>query len=278
MTDEATRNAATFYGNAAKARAPAPCCSAAAPALAPDYSRDDITAAPAEAVAASFGCGDPLAFAEVKLGQTVLDLGCGAGLDLIIAAGRVGPEGRVIGVDASADMLDLAAKNIDKAGIAERVTLREGVIEALPVEDASVDWIISNCVVNLSPDKGQVFREIRRVLKPGGKALISDLVADDLPDWTLAHRDLYSACVAGALSEREYLALAADAGLANAKVVDRMTYDAGMVRALLADALPVAVDVVAERLHLSRDAFTLMAGNELSGRIASIKLSAERRC
>lgn len=276
MTDETTRNAAAFYGNAAKARASASCCAVAAPALAPDYARDDLAAAPAEAVAASFGCGDPLAFADVKRGQTVLDLGCGAGLDLIIAAGRVGPEGRVIGVDASADMLRLAAKNIGKAGIAERVTLREGAIEALPVENASVDWIISNCVVNLSPDKAKVFREIRRALKPGGKALISDLVADDLPGWTFAHRDLYSACIAGALSEHEYVALAADAGLANAKIIDRITYDAGMVRAMLADALPVAVDVIAERLNLSREAFIDMAGNELSGRIASIKLSAER--
>jgi arsenite methyltransferase len=144
---------------------------ATVPALCPDYSSADLAALPQGMAASSFGCGNPLAFAGVRPGDTVLDLGCGAGLDLLLAAERVGPAGRVIGIDMSADLLARARANVERAG-AQQIALHEGRIEALPVADASVDWVISNCVINLSMDKPAVFAEIARVLKPGGRALI----------------------------------------------------------------------------------------------------------
>ena len=174
MKDDVTTSSGQFY---AKAENDA----GAATALKTGYQQATLSEAPGEAVSASFGCGDPIAFADIQPGHTVLDLGCGAGLDLILAAQRVGPAGNVIGVDASEDMLRLAQANLERAGVLERVELRPGVIEALPVEDRAVDRVISNCVVNLSPEKPRVFREIHRVLKPGGSAVIADLVADDMP-------------------------------------------------------------------------------------------------
>jgi SAM-dependent methyltransferase len=223
-------------------------------------------------VSASFGCGDPIAFAEIELGQTVLDLGCGAGLDLIMAGEKVGAEGKVVGVDASDDMLALARANVDRVGLLDRVDLRLGAIENLPVEDHSVDRVISNCVVNLSTDKPRVFREVRRVLKPGGSAVIADLVADRLPEWVTAHRDLYSACVAGAVSEETYLQLARAAGFREVQVVARMDYDGAMIRGLISEALPVAVADIARQLSITQEALLDMAAADLAGCVSSIKL------
>jgi SAM-dependent methyltransferase len=278
MENRLAKQAAEFYEKAADERTSTAggCCGPARPALAVDYDSAALNALPQEAVAASFGCGDPLAFAHVKPGQTVLDLGCGAGLDLLIAAEKVGDEGKVIGVDVSAEMLRRARANAEAAGLIDRIELREGEIEDLPVEDASIDWIVSNCVVNLSPDKAKVFAEIRRVLKPGGKALIADLVAEDLPDWVLAHADLYSACVSGGVSEHAYLELAERAGLGQAWIVDRLDYDASMVRGLIEDALPIAIDALSARLGMDRATFLDMAGAQLAGRLSSIKLHVER--
>lgn len=148
----------------------------------------------------SFGCGDPLSFAAIKQGETVLDLGCGAGLDLLIAAEKVGPEGRIIGVDMTDEMLVKAQNNID-ASEYRNIEVRKGIIETLPIEDASVDWIISNCVINLSPEKERVFAEVNRVLKPGGKMLVSDMVAEKLPLWVRLSQTLTAACAGGAISE-----------------------------------------------------------------------------
>lgn len=278
MESREARQAAEFYEKAAGHRTSlaARCCGPARPALATDYDTVVLGELPPDAVAASFGCGDPVAFAHMKPGQTVLDLGCGAGLDLLIAAEKVGVEGRVIGVDVSAEMLKRAKTNAERAGLADRIELREGQIEHLPVDDASIDWIISNCVVNLSPDKAKVFQEIHRVLKPGGKALIADLVADDLPEWVMTHADLYSACVSGAVSENAYIGLAEAAGLSQAWVVDRLVYDAPMVRGLIEDALPIAIDAIVARLGVDRAAFLEMAGAQLAGRLSSIKLHVER--
>jgi SAM-dependent methyltransferase len=202
-------------------------------------------AAHAEAASSSFGCGNPLAFAGVEPGQTVLDLGSGAGLDLLIASDKVGPGGRVIGVDMTEDMLEAARENARKAGRAN-IELRRGFIEELPVADASVDWVISNCVINLSPDKPRVFAEIFRVLKPGGRFSISDVVAEDLPGWLRESAAAYAACVAGAISEEKYLRGLAEAGLTDVRVVERIHYDRAQLAALVGDdaaELPLPPDL-----------------------------------
>jgi len=183
---------------------------------------DELNAHP-EAGASSFGCGNPLAFAGVQPGETVLDLGSGAGLDLLIAAGKVGEKGRVIGVDMTDAMIAKARENIERAG-AKNIELRKGIIEKLPADDASVDWVISNCVINLSPEKERVFAEIHRVLKPGGQFSVSDMVVHDLPDWAREMAAAYAACVGGAISEAEYVAGLETAGLRNVEVRDRLIY------------------------------------------------------
>ena len=149
------------------------------------YSDEEFAALPADAVVNSFGCGNPLAFSAVQPGEVVLDLGSGAGIDLLLAARKVGAAGRVIGVDMTEEMIARARANIAAAGI-ENAEVRQGIIEELPVEDSSVDWVISNCVINLSPEKPRVFAEIARVLKPGGTMLVSDIVAEDLPEEIVA--------------------------------------------------------------------------------------------
>ncbi|MCA8979641.1 MAG: arsenite methyltransferase [Planctomycetes bacterium] len=188
-----------------------------------DYERD-ADGLPAEALGSSFGCGNPLAFSAVRKGETVVDLGSGAGLDLLIAARKVGPEGRVIGIDMTDAMLDEARRNVARAG-ADNVELRKGLIESLPLEDDSVDWVISNCVINLSPDKPAVFRELARVLKPGGRVSISDIVAEDLPPVLRAHARTHSACIGGAISEAEYVAGLEAAGLDEVVVTERLVYE-----------------------------------------------------
>jgi len=179
----------------------------------------------------SFGCGNPLAFADVQPGQIVLDLGSGAGHDLLFAAEAVGPQGRVIGVDMTDAMLAAAREHTRGHG---NIEVRKGIIEELPVEDASVDWVISNCVINLSPDKPRVFAEIRRVLRPGGRFSISDIVARGLPDWLRTSGAAYSACVAGAIAEDEYVAGLAAAGLEEIEVAERHPYSVDEVCGLAA--------------------------------------------
>ncbi len=153
----------TFY----RGRLAAPQTLRDLPPLSPDYAADLLAALPEGMVGTSYGCGNPVALAGIQPGDTVIDLGCGAGLDVLLAAARTGPRGRVIGIDASAALLDRARANAAKAGIAH-AEFREGRIEALPLADASADWVISNCVVNLSMDKPAVFAEIARVLKARG--------------------------------------------------------------------------------------------------------------
>ncbi len=193
---------------------------------------DELAAFP-EAGQSSFGCGNPLALAGVEAGQTVLDLGSGAGLDLLIASEMVGPEGLVIGVDMTEEMLATARANAERSGRAN-VELRRGQIEDLPLESDSVDWVISNCVVNLSPEKERVFAEIQRVLKPGGRFSISDIVAQDLPRDILESFEAYACCIAGAISEEAYLAGLRAAGLTEVRVEERFVYDAEQLAALVA--------------------------------------------
>ncbi len=271
---DVTEEAGRFYAKAAQERAARTgCCGSPETALVANYDTSAMEAVPDEAVEASFGCGNPVAFAEVAEGQTVLDLGCGAGLDLILAAERVGAGGQVIGVDASEEMLQMARDHLARADVKAMVNLRQGQIENLPVDSNSVDWVISNCVVNLSTDKPRVFREIHRVLKPGGTAVIADLVADQLPEWVHAHRDLYSACVSGAVSEQRYIELANEAGLSDAVVTARMHYDEGMVRGLIRDALPISLEAVAERLNMGEEDLLAMASRDLAGSLSSVRFS-----
>jgi SAM-dependent methyltransferase len=220
----------------------------------------------AEAAASSFGCGNPLAFAGVEAGQTVLDLGSGAGLDLLVAAEKVGPTGRVIGVDMTDAMIEAAGEAAESAGYSN-VEVRKGLIEALPVEDASVDWVISNCVINLSPQKDRVFREIHRVLKPGGRLSISDIVVEDLPDWLVESAAAYTGCIGGAISESEYLEGLRKAGLEDVAVEDRLVYAPEQVRAIAESDL---ADLGLDPKLVER------ALDEAKGKICSAKFSGRK--
>jgi arsenite methyltransferase len=190
------------------------------------YTAEQAAAIP-EGANLGLGCGNPIAHAELKAGETVLDLGSGAGIDCFLAAREVGPAGRAIGVDMTHAMLERARALVKKLGAAN-VEFRLGEIEHLPVADASVDAIISNCVVNLSPQKLDVFREALRVLRPGGRLVVSDLVLTrELSPEMRRHAELYAGCVAGASLEGEYLRLLGEAGFANVTVLERTGYDVG---------------------------------------------------
>ncbi len=184
------------------------------------YSAEEIAAAP-EGANLGLGCGNPQAIAALKPGETVLDLGSGAGFDAFLAARAVGPAGWVIGVDMTPDMVSKARANAAKGGYAN-VDFRLGEIEHLPVADATVDFIISNCVINLSPDKAQVFRDAWRVLKPGGRLAISDIVLTaELPAEMRADLALYTGCVAGAASMPELTTLLEAAGFGAVRIVPK---------------------------------------------------------
>jgi arsenite methyltransferase len=174
--------------------------------------------APAQAVNASLGCGVPTAVADLHEGETVLDLGSGAGADVLISARRVGPTGRAIGLDMTDEMLELARRNASDGGV-ENVEFVKGYIEDIPLPDATVDVIISNCVINLAGDKRKVLAEAARVLKPGGRFAVSDVIADeDMDDATRADMAAYTGCVAGALTEREFRSALAAAGLVDVEI------------------------------------------------------------
>lgn len=176
------------------------------------YQPGETTGLPDGAVLASLGCGNPAALAELKEGDTVLDLGSGGGIDVLLSAKRVGPTGKAYGLDMTDEMLELARKNQQESGV-ENVEFLKGDIEDIPLPDASVDVIISNCVINLSADKSQVLREAYRVLRPGGRFAVSDIVSQGpLGKAARASMKLWSECVAGALEESEYRAKLEDAG------------------------------------------------------------------
>ena len=177
------------------------------------YGTDDADGAPDAALAASLGCGVPTAVADLHAGETVLDLGSGAGADVLISARRVGPTGKAIGLDMTDEMLDLARANAADAGV-HNVEFLKGYIEDIPLADASVDVVISNCVINLSADKQQVLREVARVLRPGGRFAVSDVVADpDMDAATRADMAAWTGCLAGALTRVEFQDALRAAGL-----------------------------------------------------------------
>jgi SAM-dependent methyltransferase len=182
------------------------------------YAALELAELPSSAVLASLGCGNPIAVAELREGETVLDLGSGGGIDVLLSARRVGPTGRAIGVDMTDEMLELARRNVREAG-ATNVEFVKGTIEALPLPDASVDVVISNCVINLAADKADVFREIARVLRPGGRMGVSDVVVDDvLTTAERAERGSFAGCIAGALSFTEFADGLAAAGLTGVEI------------------------------------------------------------
>jgi arsenite methyltransferase len=230
------------------------------------YGEKERSQVPEEAYLNSFGCGNPMIYTDVKPGDVVLDLGSGAGLDVLLASKKVGPTGKVIGLDMTPEMIEKARENASKAG-AENVEFRFGETEDMPVEDGSVDWIISNCVINLSPDKKKVFQEAFRVLKPGGEIVVSDIVAEGIPENFKPL--LWASCVGGAVDETSYLKMIRDAGFDEVQIVGRLDYDREMIKGLLGSGcleLPTEVRRVVEE-H----------GSEWNARISSIKVSARKK-
>jgi SAM-dependent methyltransferase len=215
-------------GYASIARNTGQCCAGAAAnadlvARRIGYSDTDVQATPAGANL-GLGCGNPLQLADVAPGETVLDLGSGAGFDVLLAAQAVGPAGRVIGVDMTPEMLTRAAANASSAGVTN-VEFRRGLIEALPVADRSIDVVISNCVINLSPEKDRVFREAFRVLRPGGRFAISDLVLSaPFPPGLLKSTEAYVGCVAGAMLRDDYLGAISRAGFRTVDVAAEASF------------------------------------------------------
>jgi SAM-dependent methyltransferase len=204
------------------------------------YDASDLVGIPVEAQLVSLGCGNPMAVAELREGERVLDLGSGGGIDVLLSAKRVGPTGFAHGVDMTDEMLDLARANAVRAG-ATNVEFHKGTIEDLPLDDASVDVVISNCVVNLSPDKPAVLGEVYRVLVAGGRVGISDVVAEDhLTPEERAERGSYVGCIAGALSRQEYLDGLAAAGFVDADVTFTHQVADGMHGALVKARKPEA--------------------------------------
>ncbi|MER5744573.1 arsenite methyltransferase [Streptomyces sp. NPDC002225] len=202
------------------------------------YADDERGALPTEAVAASLGCGNPTAVADLREGERVLDLGSGGGIDVLLSARRVGPTGKAYGLDMTEEMLALALANAAKAG-ARNVEFLKGTIEAVPLPAATIDVVISNCVINLSTDKPAVFAEMLRVLRPGGRIGISDVVADDaLTPAQRAERGDYVGCIAGALSFAEYRSGLAAAGFTDIEIVPTHAVADGMHAAIVRAVKP----------------------------------------
>ena len=237
----------TKYGQAAlrvtEGATSSDCCGSSACCGATTATWDPITSSlydeqqkagiPAEAILASLGCGNPTALATLKEGETVLDLGSGGGIDVLLSAKRVGPTGKVYGLDMTDEMLALANENKRRAG-AENVEFLKGEIENIPLPDESVDVIISNCVINLSGDKRRVLKEAFRVLRPGGRFAVSDVVVrGDVPDEVRTNMELWLGCVAGALEEQEFIRMLRDAGFAKPSIEPTRIYKAADAAAFL---------------------------------------------
>jgi arsenite methyltransferase len=199
------------------------------------YQDGEKAGLPADAIAASLGCGNPTALAELKPGETVLDLGSGGGIDVLLSARRVGPTGKAYGLDMTDEMLELARDNQRQAGV-ENVEFLKGEIENVPLPDNSVDVIISNCVINLSADKGRVMREAFRVLKPGGRFAVSDIVVrGEIPAEIQRKVELWAGCVAGALKESDYRDKLTAAGFENIDIEPTRIYSVAQSKEILAE-------------------------------------------
>lgn len=247
------------------------CCGSSGGGLAAlaGYTGEELSHLPEGAAGSSFGCGNPLALSDIRPGDRVLDLGSGAGLDLILAARLAGSEGRVTGIDMTDEMIARARANIASAGLAN-TEVRKGIIEDLPVESGSIDIVISNCVINLSPEKARVFSEISRVLRPGGTMTVSDLVAESLPEAIRADRGLYSSCLAGAVSEGEYVSALKEAGLVEVEVIDRLVYDKAQFQALFSSGSGCSC------CSSGTGGFDDGLLDALAGKVASIRIRARK--
>ncbi len=297
-TDERIKEAVRqSYGDIARrfveAPAPTSCCGPSQPtdccgpseaaAESPDtaarfYSAEELGDLPDTVTEISLGCGNPTAIAELQPGEVVLDLGSGGGIDCFLAAKQVGSEGRVIGLDMTPDMIRLARRNAKKVG-ATNVEFRYGEMEDIPLPGQSVDVIISNCVINLSPDKDAVFGEAYRVLRPGGRMSVSDIVVDgDLPQAIRSRLDAWAGCIAGALDESVYLDKIRAAGFEEVEVVSRDYTDPDQISEEEMQLLVVSADgQVAE----GEDARALLdeAGvspRDIARKVASIKVTAHK--
>jgi arsenite methyltransferase len=262
------------YGEAARrvqAGAGNSCCGASAccgvdvdPITSNLYEEAQKTGLPQEAVLASLGCGNPTALAALNPGETVLDLGSGGGIDVLLSARRVGPTGKAYGLDMTDDMLALARSNQQKAGV-ENVEFLKGEIENIPLPDSSVDVVISNCVINLSADKDKVLREAFRVLKPGGRFAVSDVVVrGNVPDEVRKHMLLWVGCIAGALKDSDYVSKLAKAGFDNIDIDPTRIYSVEDARTFLTTE-GIDVDAIAPQVEGKFMSAFIRATKPLSG-------------
>jgi arsenite methyltransferase len=243
------------------------------------YSGDELGGLPDSVTDASLGCGNPLAIAELKPGEVVLDLGSGGGIDCFLAAKRVGPEGRVIGLDMTPDMIKLARRNAKKLD-AQNVDFRWGEMEDMPLPGESVDVVISNCVINLSPDKDAVFGEAFRVLRPGGRLSVSDMVVDgELPAAIRKNLNAWAECIAGALDESDYLDKIHAAGFEGVEVLSRdyaeveETAEWEQVRAMAVQEDGTVLEEEEAQAFLSGAG---LSPQDLARKVASIKVRAHK--
>ncbi len=233
------------------------------------YEIDETSQLPAEAVLASLGCGNPTALADLRPGEVVLDLGSGGGIDVLLSARRVGPSGKAYGLDMTDEMLALARENQRKAGVTN-VEFRKGEIEAIPLPDASVDVIISNCVINLSLDKDRALTEAFRVLKPGGRFAVSDVLFQGdmsvIPQSLLSDVEAWSGCIAGALEEKDYLARLRAAGFEDPSVQVTNVYDGSAENNMCgAPALPDGVRLVSGFVRAEKPSGCCSRSTRLAG-------------
>ncbi len=252
----------------------ASCCEATPSCCAPDenvscyaeqlYSPEELAGLPESVTGIIMGCGNPTAIADLRSGEVVLDLGSGGGIDCFLAAHKVGPTGKVIGLDMTPDMIKLARRNAKKMGMTN-VDFRYGEMEEMPIPNESVDVIISNCVINLSPDKDAVFGEAYRVLRPGGRMSVSDIVANgELPEFIRKSEDAWHNCISGALDEAVYLDKIETAGFTDVEVTSRTYFDL--------DSLDVGEFLAGLAGPLSLDELRA----SLNNKIVSIKVTAQK--
>jgi SAM-dependent methyltransferase len=258
--------AATAAKDGAAASGCSSACCSGDPITSNLYGDAETSDLPKRAVAASLGCGNPTALIDLRQGDVVLDLGSGGGIDVLLSARRVGPTGKAYGVDMTPEMLALARENQREAGVTNAEFL-EGRIDAIPLPDASVNVVISNCVINLAADKDRVLAEAFRVLKPGGRFAVSDVVVlGDVPDAVRRSMELWIGCIAGALRDTEYIAKLTAAGFTNVSVEQWRVYDPSDARDILS------------RANLSEAAVAAATGKFASAFVRAVKPAASSAC